>query len=106
MLRKRKYTDRFVSDFLQEMKGIVLITHKVVLQEDRVELSWMDNIRLMIIGVLGVGVAQMVVFIANKLVGAGIIGVLVPLSVVITALISGVMGLESLGLIKVTFNPG
>lgn len=64
----------------------------------------MDNLWLMITGIFGIGVGQMVVFIANKLVGAGVIGVLIPVSVVFTALLSAMLGLERLGMLKVIFN--
>lgn len=44
----------------------------------------------------------MVIFIADKLVGAGILAMIIPMTVIITAGISTAIGLEKLSILKVS----
>ncbi|GMH35044.1 hypothetical protein BSKO_02912 [Bryopsis sp. KO-2023] len=69
--------------------------------EKRVELTWADNGQLMVIGLFGIGIGQSVVFVANTLIGAGILSMMIPLATVLTVVMSAILGLERIGVLKV-----
>ena len=66
------------------------------------DLSWWDYFELLVLGLTGVGIPQSVMFVANEMVGAGLVGILVPLITAFTALIAGLLGLERVGPLKVS----
>ena len=70
-------------------------------QEGKVDLTWYDYLQLFVLGFTGVGVPQTVIFVANKVAGAGLVGILRPLMTAFTALLAGLMGLERVGPLKV-----
>lgn len=69
-------------------------------QEGKVALTWTDYLHILFLGITGVAVPQSVIFVANELAGAGIVGMLMPLTGVFAALFSGVMHLERIGPLK------
>lgn len=70
-------------------------------QEKRVPLSWKDHVWLAGNGVLAVSFCQIIVFLAVQLVGAGVFGMLIPLTVIFTAVLSSALGMEPPSLLKV-----
>ncbi|GMH35040.1 hypothetical protein BSKO_02908 [Bryopsis sp. KO-2023] len=90
----------YVFSVIRLMIGLPFM-YLITLKEKRVDLTWGDNGRLIMIGISGIGIAQSVIFAANKLMGAGIVGMMLPLSTIITMLLSGILGLERIGPLKV-----
>ncbi|GMH36203.1 hypothetical protein BSKO_04071 [Bryopsis sp. KO-2023] len=72
----------------------------ISLKEKRVDLTWGDSRRLVMIGIAGVGIPQSVIFAANKLVGAGIVGMMIPLATIFTVVMSGILGMERITPLK------
>ncbi|GMH35056.1 hypothetical protein BSKO_02924 [Bryopsis sp. KO-2023] len=68
--------------------------------EKRVELTWSDNGQLMVIGLFGIGIGQSVHFVANDMIGAGAMAMMIPLGTIFTVLASAVLGLERIGVLK------
>ncbi|CAD7705125.1 unnamed protein product [Ostreobium quekettii] len=69
-------------------------------QEGEVTMGWRDNAQLLVLGITGVAIPQSIIFVANELGGAGLVGILTPLSTVFTAALAGLLGLERIGLLK------
>ncbi|GMH35030.1 hypothetical protein BSKO_02898 [Bryopsis sp. KO-2023] len=93
------YVPPFVFATIRVLMGLPFM-YLISRMEERVELTWADSGLLMVIGLVGIGVGQSVIFVVNQLVGAGILAMMIPLSTILTVVMSAILGMEKIGLLK------